>query len=331
MKYLHIGKQGVVEKYAGEGSFLNRLEKAEAPIGLPTEDYLRIAADADFIVADAIGAVTGDLIRQMPNLKLIHSEGVAFNRIDLEAAKEKGIYVCNSKGMNAAAVAEQVLLLMGGMLRNVVVNDAAVRAARQIQVKEAYMARGDLTEIADCAVGLVGFGDIGQATAKLLKAYGVERIYYHQRRAVSAELEQELGARYLPLDELLAKSDLVSVHLPVTPETAGIVNDAFFAKMKDGAYFVNTARGELVDDAALIRALESGKLKMAGLDTVDREPVQADHPLLQLPEETASKILFSPHIGGITASSFRRSYQMISDDIQAVVEGRKPQHIVNGL
>lgn len=329
MKVLHIGKKGNMERFSAPGSYLKQLEIADMYMNQPPQVYLDAAGDAEFIVADAMGEVPGELIRKMPNLRLVHSEGVAYNRIDTAAADECGIYVCNSKGMNAMAVAEQAVLLMVGMLRNVAVNDNAVRQARQIETKEGYMLAGNLYELADFSVGLVGFGDIARCTAQLLRAYGVTRIYYNKRHRLPAEEELALGIQYLPLDDLLAQSGIVSMHLPVTPETAGIANAEFFGKMPVGSYFVNTARGELVDDAALVAALQSGRLTMAGLDTLDHEPVQADHPLLHLPEDISRRILFSPHIGGITTSSFRRSYAMIWEDIQAVVEGRVPQRVVN--
>lgn len=329
MKLLHIGKQGNIEKYAAPDSYLFQLEIAEAPIGLTAAEYLAIAPDADFIVADAIGEVSGELIEHMPNLRLVHSEGVAFNRIDTEAARKRHVLVCNSQGMNASAVAEQAVLLMLGMLRDVNGGDRAVREGRQIQKKEGYMRRGDLRELADCSVGLVGFGDIAKETAKLLRAFGVREIFCHKKTPLSPEEEEALGVSYRSLDELLQNSDIVSLHLPVNDSTKGMADRTFFSKMKDGAYFVNTARGELVEDAALIEALGTGKLSMAGLDTLDNEPVQPDHPLLKLSEEFWGKILFSPHIGGITASSFRRSYAMIAEDIQAAAEGRIPKRVVN--
>lgn len=318
-----------MERFSAPDSFLYELETAEAPIGLPPERYIELAGDADFIVADAIGSVPAALIEGMPNLRLIHSEGVAYNAIDVEAARRRRVYVCNSRGMNATAVAEQAVLLMLGMLRDVRGGDAAVRAGRQIQVKEAYMQRGDLRELADCAVGLVGFGDIARCTAALLRAHGVERIGYYKRAPLPAAEETALGVSYRPLEELLGGSDIVSLHVPVNEQTRGMADRAFFAGMKDGALFVNTARGELVDDEALIGALSSGKVAMAGLDTLDREPVQPDHPLLGLPEELADRLLFSPHIGGITAASFRRSYAMIWEDVRAAAEGRTPERVVN--
>ncbi|MBQ6550270.1 MAG: hydroxyacid dehydrogenase [Lachnospiraceae bacterium] len=329
MKLLHIGKAGNIERFAAPDSYLMELERVEMPIGLPAAEYLKAAGDAEFIIADAIGDVSGELIEGMPNLCLIHSEGVAFNRIDIETARKNHVYVCNSKGMNASAVAEQAVLLMLGMLRDITGGDRAVRSGRQIQKKEGYMQRGDLRELADCSVGLVGFGDIARKTAELLKAFGVQRIFCTDVRPLTAQEEEAYGVRYMGLPELLAESDVVSLHVPVSPETAGMAGRDFFAAMKDGALFVNTARGELVDDTALIEALASGKLAMAGLDTLDREPVQPDHPLLQAPLDVAEKLLLSPHIAGITASSFRRSFAMIAEDIRAAAEGRVPERVVN--
>ena len=329
MKLLHIGKEKNLEKYAASDSFLYELERVSAPIGLSAEDYLSIAGDADFIIADAIGAVSAELIEGMPNLRLIHSEGVAYNRIDVEAARKKHVWVCNSRAMNASAVAEQTILLMLGMLRDVAGGDRAVREGRQISVKEGYMQRGDLRELPDCSVGLVGFGAIGQETAKLLRAFGVENILCTKRTPLSPAEEEAFGVRCCGIEELLAGSDIVSLHLPVTENTTGLADRSFFASMKDGALFVNTARGELVDDTALIEAIASGKIAMAGLDTLDREPVQPDHPLLNVPEAVADRLLFSPHIGGITASSFRRSYAMIAEDIRDAAEGRTPKRVVN--
>ena len=329
MKVLHIGKTGNMERYSAPDALLYQLDRVDMESGLPEETYLSLAGDADFIVADAISPVSASLIAGMPNLKLIHSEGVAFNAIDTAAAAEKGVYVCNCKGMNAAAVAEQALLLMVGLLRNVAVNDRAVREGRQISAKMGYMADGSLRELADCRVGLIGFGDIAKETARLLKAYGVRDITYYKPNRLNEEEERFFGVRWSALDELLACSDIVSLHLPVNGDTQGTVNADFFGKMKPGAFLINTARGELVDDDALAEALISGKLAGAGLDTLSHEPVQPDHPLLHLPEQAARRILFSPHIGGITASSFRRGYAMIWEDIASVMEGKTPERVVN--
>lgn len=329
MKILHIGKQGNLQRFAPKNSVLRTMTLVDMPMNRPTADYLAEGADADFIIADAIAPVTGAMISQMPNLKLIHSEGVAYNSFDLEAADACGVYVCNSKGMNAVAVAEQAVLLMVGMLRNVAQGDAAVRAGQQIEMKEGYMIRGDLRELSEFSVGLIGYGDIARETARLLRTYGVSTIYYNKRRRLSPEEEQAQGVIYKPVDDLLRASGIVSLHLPVNETTTHMANRKFFELMQPGSYLVNTARGELVEDQALIDALKSGKLAMAGLDTLDGEPVQTSHPLLCQSAAVEKKLLFSPHIGGITAQSFARSYAMADADTRAVLEGRRPARVVN--
>ncbi len=328
MKVLHIGKKGNMERFSAPGSYLEQLESIDMYMS-DVQEYLAAAADADFIVADAIAPVPAELIGNMPNLKLIHSEGVAYNQIDTAAADRCGVYVCNSQGMNSSAVAEQTVLLMIGLLRDIRGGDEAVRRGMQITKKEGYMLRGDLRELADCRIGLVGFGDIARKTAELLRAFGVSSVSYYKRTPLSPGEEESLGVCYQPLDKLLGTSDIVSLHLPLTSETEAMAGSGFFASMKADSYFVNTSRGGLVDDQALGEALVSGHLAGAALDTVNGEPVSEDHPLLHLPDGASDKILFSPHIAGITASSFRRSYAMIAEDIRAAAEGRIPERVVN--
>ncbi|MBS6723108.1 MAG: hydroxyacid dehydrogenase [Clostridiales bacterium] len=329
MKILHIGKAENMERYTPDVPAAKTAMVAEMPMGHTAQEYAAAMPDAEVIVADAIAEVPGVLMEKLPQLKMIHSEGVAFNRIDVAAASVRGISVCNCAGMNASAVAEQTILLMEGMLKNVIVNDRAVREGWQITVKENYMAQGSLKELSDCRVGLVGFGDIGKCTARLLAAYGAE-VYYYKRHRLAPEEELAANAMYLPLDELLELCDIVSLHLPVTEETTGMCDRTFFEKMRPGSYFVNTSRGELVDDEALAEALAGGRLTMAGLDTLDQEPVQKDHPLLRQPREVLDRILFTPHIGGITASSFRRGYAMIWDNIGRLEEGRPLLRVIRG-
>lgn len=328
MKLLVIGKEARVRRNTRNPDFLEKYEIVYAASGTPDEELLRIGADADFLLADAISPVTGGLIARMPKLKLIHSEGVAFDRIDTGAAKKRGIYVCNCKGMNADAVAEQTVLLMLGLLRDVCNGDAAMRRGLQIQVKESYMAAGSLTELGECTVGLLGFGDIAKATARLLRPFGTEVIYYSRHQA-QPETEAAFGVRYRSLNELLAVSDLVSLHMPVTEETRGMADAAFFEKMKTGSYLINTARGELVDGQALLAAIRSGKLAGAGLDTVAGEPVRADNPIFDAEEAVEKKIIYSCHLGGITGASFKRGYDMIWSDIEKVAAGGRPDHVVN--
>ncbi len=328
MKLLHIGKRGNVEKYTKASEFTKSIKVIEAGAWLPEEEIIEIGKDADFIAVDAMASVSKNIIESMPNLKLIHSEGVGYNFIDLEAACKNNVYVCNCKGMNAMAVAEQTVLLMLSMLRDARNGDIAVREGNQITKKENFMIEGNLYELSDFAVGLVGFGDIAKCVALLMKAFGVKTYYYKPTRADS-EIENKYDVEYLPLDEMLGKCGIISLHLPVTSETKNIVNNDFFNKMQQGSYIVNTSRGELVDSEALVRAIESGKISMAGLDTIAGEPVQRDNVLLAQKPEIENKIIFSPHIGGITSSSFKRGYEIIWRNIEKVTKGEKPDNIVN--
>lgn len=292
-------------------------------------DILREAADAEVIVADAIAKVRRSLIEKMPRLKMIHSEGVAYNAFDLKAASDRGIYVCNNKGVNAAAVAEQTILLMLALLRQFLLGDQAVRKGRQIEKKEQIMVQG-LTEFSDCTVGLIGFGDIGQTVARRLAAFGCEVLYYC-RHAADKEQEILCHAHYTPLAELLPRSHIVSIHVPVTPETTGWVNENFLEQIRPGALLINTARGEILDNQAVRQALLDGRLGGAGFDTLSPEPNQTDNPLIDLPEEIAQKVVYSPHIAGSTVSTFRRTHMHVWNNIQRLANGQKPDSIVNDI
>lgn len=328
MKILHIGNEKNVEHYTAKTPFTESAKVVNLPIGLTDAAYAQLAPDAEVIIVDAVTEISEELIKRLPSLKMIHSEGVAFNQIDLEAAGARGIYVCNCAGMNAKAVAEQTILLMLGVIKNVVSGDQAVRDGRQMDVKMGYMGDGSLKELSDCTVGLIGFGAIARAVADMLQSFGVT-VYYTKRHRLSPEEEARYQVQYLSMDELLKTCDMLSLHVPVTGETAGMCSREFFAKCRKGSYFINTSRGELVDDEALREALENGTIAMAGLDTLDHEPVQKDHPMLSWPEKTLAKLLFSPHIGGITGSSFHRGYAMIWEDIEKLSRGETPGHIVN--
>lgn len=329
MKLLHIGNPRCMGMYTEKSDFTRSVEVVDLPMGLSVSRYLERGTDAEVMVTDAIAHIPAELINAMPNLKLIHSEGVGYNGIDVACASQKGVYVCNSAGMNAQAVAEQTVLLMLGVLRDVAGGDRAVREGRQMEVKNAYMAVGSLRDLADCRVGLIGLGSIGQRTAAILSAFG-SLVFYTQRHRATAQTEQACGAAWLETRaELLRTCDIVSLHVPVTPETAHMAGADFFAAMKPGAYFINTSRGELVEDAALAAALESGHLAMAGLDTLDNEPVENTHPLLNLPGSVGSRLLFSPHIGGITGTSFRTSYRIIWENIRRIAAGETPKNAVN--
>lgn len=322
MKMLVIGDEARVRKYLPDLPIVHDTEIAVAERGTADDDLIALAPDADFIMADAISPVGRSLMERLPRLKLVHSEGVAYNAIDTEAAAQLGIAVCNNAGVNAGAVAEQAVLLMLACLRDALAGDAAVRNGRQIQTKESMMVQG-IRELGDCTVGFVGFGAIAQATAKRLAPWGCT-MAYNKRTPLAAADEAKLHARYRDLDDLLAESDIVSLHVPVTAATEGMVNDGFLAKMKPGSILINTARGDIVDQEALVRALESGHVSAAGLDTLAPEPVQTDNPLLNMSPQASARVVFSPHIGGVTEGMFHRAHRTVWENAARVAAGEEP-------
>jgi phosphoglycerate dehydrogenase-like enzyme len=326
MKLLIIGDKARVERYLPALEVTRQVERVIMPRGTADTDILEAASDADFIMADAISPVSAELIESMPKLRLIHSEGVAYNAIDLEAARRRNIPVCNCKGVNAGAVAEQAVLLMLSCLRDVVNGDAAVREGRQIQTKERMMTEG-IRELNDGKIGFLGAGDIARATMRRLAHWGCV-MAYHKRTPLDLEEEERLGAHFEPLEDMLSSSDIVSLHVPVTDETRGMVDERFLAAMKPGSIFINTARGEIVDQEALAAALTRGHLAAAGLDTLYPEPVTSDHILLNLPGNASSRIVFSPHVGGITEGTFYRAHRIVWENIARTIAGQTPLNIV---
>ena len=329
MKILILGAQARYEKYMPRLPFIRQQELVFLDKSADRQTILTAAGDADMLFVDAITPVEAALIREMPKLKLIHSEGVAYDKIDLAAARERGVWVCNNKGCNAGAVAEQAILLMLMLLRYSLTGDRAVREGRQMEMKERCMVEG-ITELSACRVGLVGFGDIAKATAERLAAFGCE-VYYYTLHRRSREEEEQYGVTYLTLEELAASCDIVSLHCAVTETTRNMVNEAFLDRMKSTAYLVNTARGDLVDNLALRQALMDGTIAGAGLDTIAPEPVPADHPLLTMPAPACDKLVLAPHLGGITEASFRRSHLHMWRNAERVADGHRPDNIVNGL
>ena len=329
MKLLIFGPQKRYEAYLPDFAAQLPLEPVYCPLG---QSPLQAAAenpDTEILFTDPITDTGSDIIALLPRLKLIQSEGVAFNRIDLEAAHRRGIFVCNNKGCNAASVAEHTVMLMLMALRHGVTGHNAVREGRQIQMKEAVMAAGS-PELGEQSVGLVGFGDIAQATARRLAPFGC-RLYYYSLHRRSPEAEADFGVTYLPLEELVSVCDILSLHCAVNDQTRNMVDAALLSRFKPGAILVNTARGDLVDNWAVRQALIDGRLGGAAFDTLAPEPTPADHPLVALPPEVQYRVIYSPHLGGNTGGSFRRAHANMWNNARLVLAGQRPNFVVNGL
>ncbi len=329
MKILVLGPKDRYDAYLPDFAPSLGAELIFNPPGGDPLTTARANPDAEIIFVDAITDVGPALMDALPKLKMIHSEGVAYNCIDCAAAKARGVYVCNNKGCNAASVAEHTIMLMLMALRYGIPGHNAVIEGRQIQMKQQAIA-ARRPGLFQCAVGLVGFGDTAQATARRLRAFGCPLYYYTAHRR-PAEVEADFGVTYLPLEELAARCDIVSLHCAVTPETTGMVDAAFLARMKPTAVLVNCARGALVDNQALRDALVEGRLACAALDTIEPEPTPGDHILVALPPEARDRAVYSSHLGGSSGGAFQTAHTNMWSNAKLILEGKHPNNVVNGL
>lgn len=275
---------------------------------LSREDQKEMIKDA-FAVVAGTESYDREMLDGCDNLKAVIRFGVGTDNFDLVAMKEKGIEVGVIANHNA--VAEFALTLILATLKNLPLYDAAVRRGG--------WDRYPMRELCGQTIGLVGFGRIGRRLAELLRGFDVEILAYDPY--MNAEAAKELGVTPVSFDEVLAKADIVSLHLPSTAETRHIMNADTFAKMKDGAYFINTARGALVDEAALVEALKSGKLAGAGLDVYETEPVTAGNPLFELQNNC-----LAPHVSALSYETNYNGGLICAQSIINVLNGEKPVH-----
>ncbi|MGE0221933.1 MAG: NAD(P)-dependent oxidoreductase [Acetobacteraceae bacterium] len=256
---------------------------------------------------------TAAMIQAAPNLKLIQKIGVGVNTIDLEAAKARGIPVCNLPGTNSRAVAELTLALMLAAIRRVPRFDAGLRAG----VWSDPALQDGIGELGGRTVGLVGYGSIPQILAPVLRAMGCD-VIFSARRPIPDPTGRQVG-----LDTLLAEADVVSLHVPLTPDTERMIDAASLSRMKPGAILVNTARGGLVDQAALTEALRTGRLSAAGLDVFAAEPADPADELFALPN-----VVVTPHVAWITTGTFDRSFSIAAENCRRAAAGAELLHRV---
>ena len=278
------------------------------------EKFAREIADAD-VLWHFLEPVTSDVIAASPQLRLIQKIGVGVNTIDLEAAQKRDIRVCNMPGTNSRAVAEASLALMFAALRRLVSFDAVTRRGDGWNWDPVM--QDELYELGGRCVGLVGYGSIPQILAPMLVALGAEVIYYARRPKLDAVGE------FCALPDLLARADVISLHVPLDSETQHMIDAKALATMKPGAILVNTARGGLVDEAALIDALQHGRLRAAGLDTFEQEPTPVDNPLLRL-----DNVVVMPHVAWLTTDTLDRSLVVAIENCRRLASGEPLLHQV---
>lgn len=260
-----------------------------------------------------------EVVLRNPNLKMILRWGAGYDSVDLEAAGERGILVTNTPGANAGAVSELAVMLMLAVGRKLLCHTRSLTQgewSKNTYLNSSFCLNNKL-------VGIVGGGNIGRQVAAKVQAFGAQVQYYDAYR-LPAGVEEGCRMTYVPLERLIETSDIISLHVPLLDSTRHMLGEEELKRMKDGAIIINTARGGLVDDDALVRAVHAGRLAGAGLDGVEREPLPAGDPLL-----TEPNIIVTPHIGGGTADIGDVIMPMLVQDIQDFAAGREPAHVVN--
>lgn len=310
----------IVLHYRASAGFRTRLEAALLPgmnLTVVEEDddagFAAAMKEADALL-HVLRPVKPADISAAPKLKLIQKIGVGVNTIDLEAAKEHGVAVCNMPGTNTQAVAEMTLMLILAAIRRAAYFDPLMRKGEGWRPETSEFDRTG--EIAGRTIGFVGYGAVPQRLVPVLQALGA-RLIYHSRSEKPGTV-----AKFVSLEELLSSADIVSLHCPATPETIGMISREAIGRMKRGAILVNTARGELVDEEALVEALRSGALAAAGLDVLRNEPVTS-HALFALPN-----VVVTPHIAWLTPETLQRSIDIAIENCRRAAAGEDFLHRV---
>lgn len=287
-----------------------------------TPEFNAALADAVCLVGFGDGAMDDAFYKSAPNLKLVQLLSAGYDRCDIEAARRAHVPICNNGGANSTAVSEHAILLMLAVCRRIVWQHGNVAAGRW---------RGNnvddvrLYELKGRTLGIVGLGTIGKKTARLAQAFGMAVQYYDTVR-LTEEQADGLSVRFALLDEVLRSSDIVSLHVPLSKDTRHMIDAARLRLMKPTAYLINTCRGPVVDEAALIEALSNNVIAGAGLDVFDKEPPPADNPLFGLPN-----VVLTAHFAGPTWDNQYTRFRNAFDNCQRVARGEKPLWIIPEL
>ncbi len=310
------------------GDFFTGLFQAKGVTGIEVVSAFQLdkaglaaeAARAEFILGDYSfnRKIDEEFLRGAPALRFVQQPSVGYQHIDVAACTRAGVKVANCAGANTVAVAEHTVMCGLALLKNLLRAHASTAAGewKQLELKP--------PELQGKTWGLAGMGRIGRAVAERLRAFGVQVLYYDPHRLGAAE-EAALHCAYRDLPALLAASDILSLHCPLTPETHGLINAANIAGMKQGAVLVNVARGEVIDEEALAAALESGKLAGAALDVYTVEPLPAGSPLRRVGGE---KLILTPHIAGVSGESMMRIIDMTITNLARAMAGEEPENLL---
>jgi glyoxylate reductase len=285
----------------------------------PHERLLEEAGRADGLITLLTDRIDADLMDAARRLRVVSNVAVGYDNIDVAAATHRGILVANTPGVLTETTADLAFALLMAAARRIVEGDRAAHEGRWRTWHPSFLLGQD---VHGATLGIVGLGAIGMAVARRARAFGM-RVLYHDR-VRRPEGEVELDARFVPFEELLGEADFVTVHVPLSEETHHLFGRSEFARMKPTAVFVNTARGPVVDEAALHDALQRKEIASAAIDVTEVEPLPMGSPLLRLPN-----LIITPHIASASVATRGRMADMAVDNLLVALRGELPQHCVN--
>jgi len=285
------------------------------------EDVIAQCQDAVAIIPGG-RALTTDMISKMPNLQLVQVTSAGTDWIDKPAVYELGVNVANNGGGNRVAVSEHTITLMVAAYRRLEHQLRTARAGKWLGEAVMPGSPEDYHTLEEKTVGIVGLGRIGQAVAKRLRGWDCELVY-HDVIDIEPDVEEQLNVTKLPFDELLAVSDVVTLHVPLEPTTKGMMSTREFGLMKKTAMLINACRGPVVDEAALVQALRDGEIAGAGLDVLEQEPTPVDNPLFEF-----DNVIVTPHLASRAIESMYTSTEFAIANVSRVARGEDPTSIV---
>ncbi|MFN4133491.1 MAG: hydroxyacid dehydrogenase [Candidatus Hadarchaeales archaeon] len=288
-------------------NMLKEVGEVEVATGMRPEELIAKIKDFEVLVVRSATKVTKEVIAAGKNLKIIARAGVGLDNIDVSAAKERGITVISAPEAPTVAVAELTIGLMLSFARKIPRADAGMKSGKW--EKKELMG----TELRGKTLGIIGTGRIGKAVAQRARAFEMNLLFYDL--VLDEDFARTVGARYVTLEELLKNSDFISIHVPLLPQTRHMIGEKEFQMMKSSAVIINTSRGEIIDEAALVNALKTGRIAGACLDVFEKEPPEGS-PLLACPN-----IVLTPHIGASTVEAQREAAMVIAKKIKEAVKG----------
>jgi phosphoglycerate dehydrogenase-like enzyme len=281
-----------------------------------------LLADAKVVVIPAVGPKLSPDLFEGSSVKLVQVTGAGVDRLDGTAMKRLGIDIANVAGGSNTALAEYTVSLALVLMRRFSWADAEIKKGNYVDFRK-QMISENLTGLEDMTVGVIGLGSIGLAVATAFHRMGSTIVYYDPILKDSTEADQ-ISALGLPLEDVLKLSDVVTLHVPLIPETEGLIGDAELSAMNPGSVLIHAARGGVVDEMALAQHLTTGHIGGAAVDVYSSEPPEADNPLFSLKEEAAQRVIFTPHIAGVTRQAWAKLFQIAWDNVERVLSGNDP-------